>query len=85
MLNMLLEHISVQLQQNAEVDTPVTRHGDLTSGVKVMTYLSCIDHQATVPQSAQGDEGVAHVGIDNRPFSDKDSWRSWETSLRAGW
>ena len=66
-LNMLLEHISVQLQQNAEVDTPVTRHGDLTSGVKVMTYLSCIDHQATVPQSAQGDEGVAHVGIDNRP------------------
>ena len=41
-LNMLLEHISVQLQQNAEVDTPVTRHGDLTSGVKVMTYLSLI-------------------------------------------
>ena len=32
----------MQLQQNAEVDTPATRHGDLTSGVKVMTYLSLI-------------------------------------------
>ena len=41
-LSMLLEHISAQLQQNAEVDTPAMRHGDLTSGIKVMTYLSLI-------------------------------------------
>ena len=41
-LSMLLDHVSAQLQQNAEVDTPATRHGDLTSGVKVMTYLSLI-------------------------------------------
>ncbi|CAK9042820.1 unnamed protein product [Durusdinium trenchii] len=39
-LNMLLEHIAAQLQQNAEVDTPATGHRDITSGVKVTTYLA---------------------------------------------
>ena len=39
-LNLLLEHIANQLQQSAEVDTPATARGDLTTGVKVVSYLA---------------------------------------------
>ena len=39
-LNLLLEHIADQLQQSAEVDTPAALKGDLTSGVKVVSYLA---------------------------------------------
>ena len=39
-LNLLLEHIADQLQQSAEVDTPNAVRGDLTSGVKVVSYLA---------------------------------------------
>ena len=39
-LNLLLEHIANQLQQSAEVDTPASAKGDLTSGVKVVSYLA---------------------------------------------
>ena len=39
-LNLLLEHIAEQLQQSAEVDVPSSARGDLTSGVKVVSYLA---------------------------------------------
>lgn len=39
-LNLLLEHIADQLQQSAELDVPASGRGDLTSGVKVVSYLA---------------------------------------------